>query len=298
MLCKIAVGATICTAGLGAMLYAFQDRIIYLRRRYEGDPYYANVRENVRTVRYGEKSEFTGYHIPSTLESPTSEDLWILFGGNAGLALDWYDFCIDIQRKHPRTSFLLADYVGYGENRGDPSPESIERSVAELFHAFMREHTVDARNVRLGLLGHSLGAAVALQFASGTALERYDGEVRLTQIILLSPFTSMLDMAYVILGRIPLLPSLLRHRWDNVATMKALLAKKHDKNVGVYIAHGTEDAIVPFSQGKHLFSVAQRNIEQGVNDVTVEFDEVTGATHNDIISGAYRGITRAMQPGP
>ena len=53
--------------------------------------------------------------------------LWLLFGGNAMLALDW----LDLLRGYPDRSagFLLVDYPGYGLCQGSPNPARIRESA-------------------------------------------------------------------------------------------------------------------------------------------------------------------------
>ena len=96
---KIVIGASIFAASVAAILYTFQDRLIYINRNYQGDAYYQAVMRNVEKIKYGKN---TAFYVPPKQEMNDNKiNLWILFGGNAALALDWYDFCIALQKSRP-----------------------------------------------------------------------------------------------------------------------------------------------------------------------------------------------------
>ena len=93
---------------------------------------------------------------------------------------------------------------------------------------------------RIMLFGGSLGGAMAVELATRQPHRA---------LILVSTFTSVPDMAQL---TVPWLPSrwLVRHRFDN-------LAKIGQCQGPVFIAHGTADRLVPFSQGERLFAAAK-----------------------------------------
>lgn len=91
----------------------------------------------------------------------------------------------------------------------------------------------------LNVLGWSLGAATALQFATHARVER---------LILAAPFTSTMDMGRMMVN--PLLNALAWHRFDNRARL-AELARRPDRPE-VVIMHMDKDAIVPVDMGRAL----------------------------------------------
>src|SRR5690606_23658858 len=102
---------------------------------------------------------------PSSAEDATTvpATLWILFSGNASLALHW----TDVVRKAPDTNagYLLIEYPGYGESEGKPNPSTIAEATEAAIVALAEHFNVDqsileGRKIRL--LGYSLGAAIAL----------------------------------------------------------------------------------------------------------------------------------------
>jgi hypothetical protein len=110
------------------------------------------------------------------------------------------------------------------------------------------------------VLGHSLGAAAALQLAS---------EREVAQVVLLAPFTSMLEMARRTVGR-PL-AQFLRHRFDNRARLAEVLERFPATRVT--IIHGTRDEIIPVSMGRELAASAPDRIE---------YLELPDADHNSL----------------
>jgi pimeloyl-ACP methyl ester carboxylesterase len=125
----------------------------------------------------------------------------------------------------------------------------------------------------LHLLGHSLGAAAALQFAERRPVER---------VILLAPFTTMRAMAELVVGR--WLAGLLRHNFDNPACLREL--QKRSPKPRVIIFHGREDTVVPVWMGRTLAAGAPE---------MVTLKEVAGAGHNDLLALCGHELGTAMK---
>ena len=124
-----------------------------------------------------EGSQTAFYQPPSEGNPPQA--IWILFGGNAALALDWM-WLVELSARSD-LGFLLFDYPGFGECEGSASPESILASSKAAWEHW-QELYANQQTPQIGILGHSLGAAAALQLAETISVER---------VILLSPFTSV-----------------------------------------------------------------------------------------------------------
>ena len=86
--------------------------------------------------------------------------------------------------------------------------------------------------------------------------------------VLLSPFTSTMDMTREVTG-FPL-GFLVTHRFDNKARLAELAARGSGK---VIILHGTDDEVIPVEMSRRL-AAGQREI--------VRLVEIPGAHHNDI----------------
>jgi pimeloyl-ACP methyl ester carboxylesterase len=167
--------------------------------------------------------------------------LWVLFGGNGSLALDWLDIAETAARQGPTMGFLLVDYPGYGNCAGAPSRTTILHTLDAVMPALARhlDTPVSALEADLNVLGHSLGAATALEFATRHPVR---------SALLVSPFTSLLDMA----RRQVFWPMmhLLRDRFDNRARLSELATRTPRPQVHIF--HGEQDDIVPFAMGREL----------------------------------------------
>lgn len=149
---------------------------------------------------------------------------------------------------------FVAEYRGYGLRPGSPTEEGLYKDGRAAIEAVERELAVDRSEVIL--VGRSLGTGVAARMAS----EGYGRKV-----VLLSPYTSMVDMAKTMVPGF-LAKIAVKDRFDSVSA----LAKATQP---VLIVHGTADPVIPFSQGRAL--------AEGLGD-RAEFVKLEGVGHNDL----------------
>lgn len=173
----------------------------------------------------------------STTSAP--DTLWVLFHGNASLALDWL-MHLGPAPKTP-TGFLFIDYPGYGKCAGYSSRDAIIASFEAALHTLQQRHPTvrPAVEQSLNVLGYSLGAAVALELATRHPTRH---------ILLLAPFTSMHDIASSIV--VWPITVLLRERFDNIQALTVLAQRPVPP--AVTIVHGDADAVVPVAMGRTL----------------------------------------------
>jgi len=211
------------------------------------------------------------YFPPAAGPGTEAENPWLLLGGNGALALDWLELVKDFP--DPQASFLLLDYPGYGYCQGRPNPasilESIEAALSTLAARLQLEKTT--LQARLKVMGHSLGAAVALLYASRHPVNR---------LVLISPFTSLKDMAALIVGR--LLSHTLLHDYDNRARLRKVLA--HEPAPPIAIIHGNHDKVVPVAMGRELANL----------DPRINYLEIDRGDHNSLLVTGADEIHRAM----
>ena len=129
----------------------------------------------------------------------------------------------------------------------------------------------DVDSGRIVYLGHSLGAAVAVELA-------------LTQppmaMVLVSPFASVHDMANLTLPFSPI-GWLLRNHYDSISRIQQL-------DVPVLVLHGDQDETVPINQGRKLYRAANQ---------PKRFQVLEGAAHNNTFEVApeqYWGTIEAF----
>lgn len=254
-------------------LLGCQSRLIYhpnpYRAEYETMLRGANGVRLQFTTTQGTQTAF--YVPPRAVTSGLPSTLWLCFGGNGSLALDWLHFT---NAWDDRFAYLLVDYPSYGDCAGKPTPGYIRESYKAAFAALVRHlgSTQADMQPRLALLGHSLGSAAALMAAV---------DLEAPRAVLLSPFTSMTDMGRIVLGW-PLC-HLNLHRFDNRKTLRQVTASRAAR---VVIFHGTADEVIPVSMGRELATA---------HPTAVTFHAMPSAHHNDILGLFAAQIGSAMQ---
>lgn len=254
-------------AALAAILFLAQGRMIYHPR-----PYAPALLQELPTGLVGMRDaegSLVGFYRPPR-DGGTPQRLWLLFGGNADQALTWDSFADE--HATPGTGFLMVEYPGYGACAGKPSPASMLAANEQAVALLATHLGLDVAEIhrRAGAVGHSLGAAAALQYAVKHPLRR---------LVLISPFTTMKAMARRSVGW-PMC-ELLVHRFDNHARLAELAARGMPPTV---IIHGREDNFIPMAMGQELAQVHHG----------IPFSLIVGAGHNDILTIGARAIHAAM----
>ncbi len=240
-------------------LVIFQRKVIYYPSMYPDKILSSIQMSRVTEIPYNlnNQKQVAFYLPPQSAGDPSC--LWVVFGGNGALALGWLNLVL--QYPDPDAAFLLVDYPGYGVNEGSPTLSHNMDASRAAYDAFL--NIVPYKPKALGVLGHSLGSAVAVQFA-----ETYKAD----NLLLLSPFTSMQDMVRVIFPVVghPL-SFLLLDKYDVQKVLARLLA--NNKQMDIMIMHGALDEIVPVTMS--------RNMAQEFSGY-VKYEEIATADHNFI----------------
>jgi pimeloyl-ACP methyl ester carboxylesterase len=253
-----------------AFIAGCQSKLLYFPR-----PYAAGATNEWREKTAGRPVDFTTSQgrqrafLQGNLKSP--RNLWIVCGGNGTVALDWSDWLAS--NAPAEDAWLLVDFPGYGDCEGKPSPgrirESLKVVVPKAAESVGLTATPDAS--RLRFFGHSLGAAASLIAAA---------EFDIRQGVLLSPFTSTMEMSEVVTG----LPVgfLVTHRFDNAARLDEIIARGP---VRIVILHGTDDEVIPVDMARRLAHGREKS---------VNLREIQGARHNDIAQAHPELLVRAL----
>jgi uncharacterized protein len=260
-------------------LFFVQEWMIYAPYTHYTPAVIESVRGKVEFLTYATgQGRQTAFYVPPRQAaakqdgSSAPQHLWLLFSGNGGAALGWLPFV----EAYPdnQTGFLLVEYPGYGMCEGKTSPEAVQVSSSyafkELAQHLNRQPGDLARST--SVFGQSLGTGAALLFAAVYPINK---------VILVSPFTSMLDMACRRVGK-PFC-YLLRHNYDNDLILRQLVTAHSPPRV--YIYHGAEDRYVPVEMGRQLAQISPANIT---------YQEVAGADHGTALSMAEKDVYTAM----
>jgi len=261
LLATICVGLLLSAALLVVALWAFQAKLIYPAQRY-GARGLEGLPQSLQVLRDpGDAQSVVGFYVPP-VNGGVPERLWLLFNGNAETAMRFEPLVRSSATAEQ--GFLLVEYPGYGARSGKPSPEALLTGTEQTLRVLSDQlgTTPQALEARSSVLGYSLGSAAALQYAVQHPVQR---------IVLLAPFTSMLAMAERVVGS-PLC-HLLQHRYDNVAALSAVQAKRATP---LFILHGDRDNFIPPSMGQSLASLVPGS----------HFELVAGAGHGDVVDVA------------
>lgn len=262
-------------AGIVILLLVTQDKMIYHPRPYPD----AGIRQSRREIQALPYTTSEGgqtcYFVPPESGPATlnpQEPVWVLFCGNASLALEWMGLVNSYPDKD--AAFLLIDYPGYGACSGRPSPVSIQESADAALATLAETLKLPQAQIetRLKVMGHSLGAANALAFASRHAA---------SSVVLVAPFSSLRDMARRSVGW-PLCYLLLGN-FDNRARMREIVNRPSVPDI--HILSGIEDDLIPCAMGRELAGISSQ----------VHFEAIDGAGHNDILTLAQDRIFSAMR---
>jgi pimeloyl-ACP methyl ester carboxylesterase len=177
----------------------------------------------------------TAYYIPGRNQVPRR--IWVAFSGNGSLALDW----TTMLRRYPSNGdgFLLIDYPGYGRNSGYATVDTTRATANAALSALMNRLNVGEDQLELCVIGHSLGAAAALDFAAHHYVQR---------VVLISPFTTLREEAAYVVGG--LLSRAVLDNYDNRQNLRTAFRKNPNTRVAIF--HGTQDDLIPIRMGREL----------------------------------------------
>ncbi|MGD0730020.1 MAG: alpha/beta hydrolase [Terracidiphilus sp.] len=150
--------------------------------------------------------------------------------------------------------FLIAEYRGYSGLPGKPTEAGLYADGRAYLYGLLSQG-VKMENIIL--LGHSLGAGVAVQLSE---------EFHVGGLILLAPFLSVAEMEQ---AHYPIFPVkyMALDRFENSK-------KIGNTRVPVLIINGAMDKSIPPSEGKQLYDMANE---------PREFHSLPGHNHNDIL---------------
>ncbi|MFM7182749.1 MAG: alpha/beta hydrolase [Verrucomicrobiales bacterium] len=250
-------------------LVGCQHKIIYFPRPYDPMVPRSFVENGGQTIEAntGQGKQTAWLRLPKSLPA---KRLWLVCAGNASLALEMRD--VIQPNLPPEDAVLYFDYPGYGACQGSANPARLRESLKTILPLATKASGIPESEIsdRVVVFGHSLGAAVGLIAASEFGLKR---------AVLVSPFSSSMDMAEVMLG-LPL-GFIVTHRFDNRKRLAELAARGGD----AWIIHGKDDDIIPASMGSELAAIGKDAIHLVI---------LPGAGHNDIFDVAPHAFTEAM----
>lgn len=250
----VAVGAY---AALVGTVYVAQRRIIY---PVPGRVVRPEVEDaSLEQVPVPGATDTVGLYFAGAPQAPTL----LHFHGNGEQLADLIALGRALQARG--LGFFAMEYPGYGVAQGEPS-ESANYAAAEASVRHLQARHGVTRE-RLVLQGQSLGTGVAVEMA-----RRGHG----ARMILLSPYTSMVEMGKLTL---PIFPGGLIHdRYLNLAKAPAVAQP-------TLVIHGTSDEVIPAHMGRQVAEALPR----------AELLMIEGGRHNDLFVASGRRVLDAIE---
>lgn len=264
----------VCVAFLALVvsLYFRQHSMLYHPRPYDTSYENALPHDVVELDFTTIAGKQVAFYLPAESADRLPKRIWVAFCGNGSLALDWmWLLAQDRQSGH---AFLLIDYLGYGKSEGYATIATTRATADNALHALAAHLGVNENEIesRLDVIGHSLGTAVALDFATRHPVGH---------IILISVFTTLREEAATIIGG-PL-SHLLVENYDNRAALRKLARRSQPPRIDIF--HGAEDDTIPIRMGRELAEDFP---------ALAKFHPVASADHVSVIGKAANEILAAM----
>ncbi len=191
--------------------------------------------------------------------NPGQHKALIYFGGNSELITHRQAYFDDVFGDY---SVYLVDYRGYGKSRGSPSESGLfSDSLAIYDHLSTQHESVIA-------YGRSLGSGVAVYLATQRPLHK---------LILLTPYDSVAEVAQKLYPMFPI-RYLIKDRFDSASRAAQI-------EMPVLIASAEQDREIALS---HTLA-----LKQSLSRADVEYVQIAGAAHNDIVDFPdYRSVVK------
>lgn len=163
---------------------------------------------------------------------------WMWFGGaGSNLSLRVGEFAA--VRKQTGANIFGFDYGGFGNSRGRVSVRGTASDARAALAHLRAIYGADPQHTLY--VGISMGAAVAVRLASETSSP--------LGMALVAPFAALRDMGKLFYPTLTWSGRLVGNRYDSVSLIQRI-------GCPLLILHGTDDDLVPLSQGRKLFDAA------------------------------------------
>jgi len=234
---------------LCVLLYLFQERMIFFPQKLSPDYNFDFSKPHREVNITSGGANIHGLHF----QAENNKGVILYFHGNAGSLAGWG--FVGEELVELNYDVLMIDYRSYGKSMGKISEKALLQDGIAVYEYLRKSYSKD----EIVIFGRSLGSGVATYLASKKPAKL---------LILESPFYSFTDLAR---HHYPLFPPdiLLRYHFKNHKWINSV-------ECPVYIVHGTDDNVVPFSSGRKLY--------ESVSHGQIEFIKIENGGHNDLNS--------------
>jgi len=222
-----------------ALLYAFQEKLIFFPRKLKPDFEFrfANDFEE-QFFQIDDKTTINALHF---FPKENKKGTILYFHGNAGSLDGWGDVAQEFVALGYEV--FIPDYRGYGKSTGPFSEQALYDDARFLYNFLLdlSAEGAEKNNARdIIIYGRSLGTGVAVDLAS---------KVKAKQLILETPFGNFPELAHSQFKIFPV-KSLLRYQFRNDLKIKKVTCPIH-------IFHGTKDQVVPYTESQQLIRILE-----------------------------------------
>jgi pimeloyl-ACP methyl ester carboxylesterase len=247
---KIALIILLVYLVLGLILYLFQDMLLFHPKPLRKEHSFSFDQP------FEELNIASGSDNISILKFPTAEEkrgIALFFHGNMENVEHYRDYPFLFTRNGYEV--WIIDYPGFGKSTGKRSEAILEKEALDLYDMARKEISPDS----ILVYGKSIGTGIAAYLASKRPCR---------ELILETPYYSI---GALVGHYFPIYPSFLtRYSFPTFKYLNRITAP-------VSIIHGTDDEVVPYSQGKQLArehkSVGLVTIQKGKHNNLVDFPE-------------------------
>ncbi|MEP4197570.1 MAG: alpha/beta hydrolase [Aliishimia sp.] len=248
----------ICIAGISAasnldLLGRIERAILYPFDSTRTHPSDVGLTEVTEATWQRDGVELILWHVPPKSGKPTI----VYFHGNAGnLAARAGRFKLFREQGF---GLIALSPRGAGGSGGVPTESSLSSDASDLLRSLTDwQPKIDAKNIVL--YGESLGTGIAISAIQQSGIVP-------AGLILEAPYTSIVAVAAANEQIPDSLLARISDTWDSLSRTKVL-------TMPLLVVHGTQDALIPFSQGKELHDAAPSTRKKML--------AVSGAGHADL----------------
>jgi alpha-beta hydrolase superfamily lysophospholipase len=262
----VAVSLTLLYVGLVALLWRFQEHIVFQPPAFAE---HADVAARRVEYRAEDGVQLFGYVVG---DCRANAPVVLAFHGNADLSRWLVPWAAQVARE-TNACVMIPEYRGYDGVAAPPTYIGSSRDArAALSFAI---DSLNASSHHLVYFGHSLGSAIAAELAASHPP---------AALVLQAPLSSARAMSRRL--AVPWVTAfwrlISRVHYDTVACVRSLDAP-------VWVAHGDSDQVIPVSMGREVFAAAR---------IRGELLIVSGADHNNVEEMGGRAywqwLTRAV----
>lgn len=233
-------------------MYLTQERFLFHPRAEMGPPAAFGLDDFRRvTIETSDKVELVGWFH----EAPGAEKAILYFYGNADALPPYAGFFKAFA--DAGYSVLGVNYRGYGGSTGTPSETGFYKDADAALGLLAERMATE----RVTVIGRSIGSGVAVDLASRN---------RLRSLVLISPFSSLTDVAAGVMWLLPV-RLLLTHRFDSMSKIAKVRAP-------VLIIHGDRDTLIPPEQARRLHAAANEpkrlEILEGADHIDMDLGRI------------------------